>query len=76
MCLCRCKSKCKDKVVYSPSRKEMIGFIMPNAQSKKSIVDYVVSVDSVEVFTGLDFFPQLPDSLEDCLEAASNIKRW
>ena len=64
------------KVVYSPSRKEMIGFIMPNAQSKKSIVDYVVSVDSVEVFTGLDFFPQLPDALEDCLEAASNIKRW
>lgn len=64
------------KVVYSPSRREMIGFILPNAQSKKSIVDYVVSVDSVEVFTGLDFFPQLPDALEDCLEAASDIKRW
>lgn len=64
------------KVVYSPSKSEMIGFIIPNAQSKKSIADYVVSVDSVEVFTGLDFFPQLSDTLEDCIEAASDIKRW
>ncbi len=64
------------KVVYSPSRREMIGFILPNEQSKRPIVDYVVSVDSVEVFTGLDFFSQLPDSLENRLEAASDIKKW
>ncbi len=64
------------KVVYSPSRREMIGFILPNAKSKKSIVDYVVSVDSVEMVTGLDFFSQLPDALEDRLEASADMKKW
>lgn len=44
------------KVVYSSSRREMIGFILPNERSKKPLSDYVVSVDSVERFTDLDFF--------------------
>jgi endonuclease G len=36
----------------------------------------VVSVDSVEQLTGIDFFPQLPDSIENSLEKSSNIKLW
>ena len=64
------------KVVYSPSRQQMIGFILPNEKVRKKLTDYVVSVDSVENFTGLDFFPQLPDSLENRLEERSVYARW
>lgn len=47
----------------------MIGFIIPQKPQARSIWDYCVSVDEVERVTGIDFFPQLPDVLEDRLEA-------
>lgn len=64
------------KVIYSPSRRQMIGFVLPNGKEKGRIPDYVVSVDSVESLTGIDFFPQLPDSLENRLEAHSDYRYW
>lgn len=64
------------KVVYSPSSQQMIGFILPNGKTNKRPADFVVSVDSVEHFTGMDFFPQLPDSLENRLEAHSDYQKW
>lgn len=64
------------KVVYSPVREQMIGFILPNTKSRRVLNDYVVSVDSVENFTGIDFFPQLPDTLENRLEAVADFRKW
>jgi hypothetical protein len=32
--------------------------------------------DDVERITGYDFFPALPDSIEDVVEAHSNIEDW
>lgn len=57
------------KVVYSPSRQQMTAYLLPNSKSAKKLTEYVVSVDSVETLTGIDFFPQLPDTLENRLEA-------
>lgn len=53
-----------------------IGFVMPNAGSKSSIYHFAVSVDSVEKLSGLDFFPALPDSLENQLEANFDTILW
>lgn len=64
------------KVIYAPGREQMIAFILPNEKSKKKFTDYIVSVDSVENFTGIDFFPQLPDTLENRLEACSDYGKW
>lgn len=64
------------KVIYSPSRRQMIGFVLPNEKSRKTIEEYVVAVDSVERLTGIDFFPQLPDTLENRLEARSEYGKW
>lgn len=64
------------KVIYSPSRQQMLGFVLPNEESRKSIMEHVVSVDSVESLTGIDFFPQLPDSLENSLEACPDYRKW
>jgi len=59
------------------SRKvKMIAFLMPHENSNKPLYDFVVSVDSIEKLTGIDFFPQLEDALENELEASSNYKDW
>ena len=55
---------------------KMIGFLTPNANSKLSVEKFVVSVDKIERETGLDFFPQLPDELEDRLERDVATRRW
>ena len=49
---------------------------MPHENSNKPLYDFVVSVDSIETLTGIDFFPQLEDSLENKLESSSSYKDW
>ena len=39
-----------------PPGVEGIGFILPNGSANQSIGRYTVSIDSVEAFTGIDFF--------------------
>jgi endonuclease G len=53
-----------------------IGFILANESSKKPLQDFAVSIDSVEKFTGLDFFPALPDSIENAIESKIAISSW
>ncbi len=54
-----------------------IGFILPNVTTPISgLKNYVCSVDSVEKITGLDFFSELPDNLEEQFETISNLKDW
>ncbi|MDD6209276.1 MAG: DNA/RNA non-specific endonuclease [Bacteroidales bacterium] len=56
--------------------KGMIVFYMPNKPLQNSIFDYVITVDSLENLTGIDYFSQLPDSLEDALEAVVMTSLW
>ncbi|WP_116107423.1 DNA/RNA non-specific endonuclease [Lewinella sp. IMCC34191] len=54
-----------------------IAFLIPNAISFRPLPEYVVSIDSVELLTGIDFFPELmPEDLEAELERASNPDLW
>lgn len=53
-----------------------IGFIYKNATSKGPKADYVNTVDQVERITGIDFFPALPDSIEDRIEATADYNNW
>ncbi|GAL61367.1 MULTISPECIES: DNA/RNA non-specific endonuclease [Algibacter] len=55
---------------------KMIAFLMPSVESKQPLYKFVVSVDEVEKLTGIDFFPELEDSLENKLEASSSYKNW
>ena len=55
---------------------KMIAFLMPHKNSNKPLYDFVVSVDEVEKLTGIDFFPELDDSLENKLEASISYKDW
>ena len=54
----------------------MIAFLIPNDESKRPLYEFVVSVDKIEQLTGIDFFYQLPDVVENQLEKSSNYKDW
>ena len=49
---------------------------LPNKKVKKPLKNYVVSVDSVEQLTKIDFFSQLLDKEEEELEKEINISNW
>lgn len=53
-----------------------IGFILPNNVSKDDLKSFAVSIDSVERFTGIDFFPSLPNDQESLIESSIHLKAW
>jgi endonuclease G, mitochondrial len=63
------------KVVYD-GKEKMIGFIMPNEKCDEDIAYYAVSVDSVEIVTGIDFYSGLVDTVEDEMEANVDFGGW
>lgn len=50
-------------------RVKCAAFILPNESCGKDIYKYICSVDEAEKRTGLDFFPDLPDEVEDFAES-------
>jgi endonuclease G len=55
---------------------KMLAFLVPHEDSDLPLYKFVVSVDEVEALTGIDFFPQLEDSIENTLEVSSSYKSW
>ncbi len=55
---------------------KMIAFIVPNQTTKRRVYSFVTSVDAVEKLTGYDFFSELPDEIENGLEAHYNFADW
>jgi endonuclease G len=55
---------------------KMLGFVLSNAGASGSLQAFAVSVDEIEKKTGLDFFPQLENTLEQSLESKVNLSGW
>lgn len=53
-----------------------IGFIFKNMGGRRSKSEYMNTVDDVERITGMDFFPALPDSIENRMEAEACLEDW
>lgn len=53
-----------------------IGFIMPNEKSDKQMYSYAVSIDEIEKITGINFYSQLEQSIQDNVEANKLLKLW
>jgi endonuclease G len=66
------------KVILDTNEKnpKAIGFILRNEGSKSSLSTFAVSIDSVENFTGIDFFPGLSDKLEQQIEQTICSSCW
>lgn len=61
---------------YSKPKIKAIAFLVPHKNSKEALYKFTTSIDKVEKLTGIDFFPALPDDLEQKLEANSSYKNW
>jgi endonuclease G len=64
------------KVAVDLTNHKAIGFIMPNKKIDYPISSYAVSINDVEKITGINFFYQLADSLEEVLESQKIISDW
>ncbi len=66
------------KVLVAPNAEPPrgIGFIYPNMSAPGSMRVYAMPIREVEKATGLDFFPALPDSLEDLIETSASFTEW
>ena len=66
------------KVVLSlkKGREKAIGFVYDNDDSHQPMSEKYMTVDEVEKLTGLDFFADLDDQLEEKVENTCNISDW
>lgn len=65
------------KIVFDATDEpKMIAFVLPNEKSDRPLTDFVVTTDKAEELTGFDFFSQLPDDVENQLEAKVQLAGW
>ncbi|GAK23829.1 DNA/RNA endonuclease G [Vibrio sp. JCM 19052] len=65
------------KVILDPSFDEAIAFIVPHRDvSSSELANFITTIDEVERQTGLDFFAQTPDSIEDNMESVKWEEMW
>lgn len=53
-----------------------IAFLIPNESSDKAFYEYIVTIDEIEAKTGIDFFPELPDAIENSIESMIDLRAW
>jgi endonuclease G, mitochondrial len=53
-----------------------IGFILKSENSSLPLKSFAITIDSVERMTGIDFYPQLPDSVEAAAESHIDTLKW
>jgi endonuclease G len=64
------------KIAIDMGNEQVIAFLMPNQRIDNPLEDYVVTIDSIEKKTGLDFLTQLPEDEEIALESQYNPEPW
>lgn len=66
------------KILFDSTKPEIkaIAFLLPHKESNQPLYEFVVSIDEIEQKTGIDFFPKLPDHIENKLEKSTNYKNW
>lgn len=53
-----------------------IAFMFANESGRKLLSTYAMSVDEIEIITGIDFFPTLPDDIENIIESEVDFSKW
>jgi endonuclease G len=64
------------KVIMDINGERALGFIFRVNTSSGTLTSYTLPVDEVEKVTGIDFFINVPDELEQKLESAMDLKKW
>ena len=63
-------------VLCMAGKPKAIGFVYRNESGNRPKSYYVNTIDDVERITGIDFFPALPDNVENEVEATSSLEAW
>lgn len=61
---------------YTDPDIKAIGFLMPGVGSNEPLQSFALSIDEVEKATNIDFFPSLPEEVEDLLESTYDTSKW
>lgn len=65
------------KVAIDPSNYDRsVAILIENKGSSASIKSFVVTIDYLEEFSGLDFFHSLPNEVEESFESSTHINLW
>ena len=56
-------------LIYNRKNPMAMGFLFDNKAHHQNLKNYMVTVDKVEEENGLDFFPKVPDSIEERIES-------
>ena len=66
----------KAVMVHDGKRYQSIAFVMGNDAERYWLQDCALTVDELEQKTGIDFYPALPDDIEDDTEARYDLSVW
>ena len=66
----------KSLVGFRDSSALSIAFVLPNEGSRKELQEFVISVDSLENLTGIDFNSKLHSKLQSPLENSVCMNCW
>ena len=58
------------------SGNQAIAFVMYNCPKNENMQKCSMTVDDLELLTGLDFFPELDDMVEEQIESTYSLKYW
>ncbi len=66
------------KVVLSmrEGKEKAIGFYYANSNAKQTMEQTATTVDEIEALTGMDFFVNINDKLEERIESTCSLKQW
>lgn len=66
------------KVIAAPFQSEPrgIAFVYPNMSAPGNMENYVMTIRDVEKLTGLDFFYNLPEDIEEKVENVASFREW
>ena len=64
------------KIIFDERDKEMLAFLIPNQKSERHLKGYAVSVDTLEMITGIDFFEQSLADNDSLLEISVDLAPW
>lgn len=63
-------------LVVQDHRYHAIAFVMPNESTHHRIQEYAMTVNELESMTGLDFFPNIEDAIEEMIESDLYFQFW
>ena len=61
---------------FDGTKVKTIAFLLPQVGAIGELKDYVVAVNTIETLTGIDFYPELDDKIENKAESQIETKSW